>query len=446
MHRALASGRFLPYTTVMTKAQKGNENRIAFPICLFENEGEGSKNVTVSDEIHVVPTGKWEHWSGSEFEITPETITAMVKNFKEAGRKDIPITAGHDNGMSGGELPAVGWFKELTDRGVNGLYAFVEWNAEGMRLFREKQFKYFSAEIAFDFKDLESGREYEALLVGGALTNKPFFKSLKVDPASFSEAEKAVLAFSVPDILNQFNDNNHMDLQALLAKAVGELTAEEKAFIKEHKDELSDDQKVSHAEVIADEPAAKTAEEIEAERVAEETRVGDENEAKGLNRDGSVKEVAASEKKPVNGVVTLSAAEYAALQGKADQGATAFAEVEKMKLEKGFDAITLSATNKTGKFLFKQKDAYVAFMQGLSTKQRDQFTNLVNSMPKAADIFSEIGNDGGVDSTAQKQIDLKVEELRKKDTKLGYSEALKIVLKENPDLEKQATEESASAE
>jgi phage I-like protein len=57
------------------------------------------------------------------------------------------ITAGHDNGGNGGELSAIGWFKELIDRGVSGLYAVVEWTGEGKQLLSDRAFKYFSPEF-----------------------------------------------------------------------------------------------------------------------------------------------------------------------------------------------------------------------------------------------------------------------------------------------------------
>jgi hypothetical protein len=62
--------------------------------------------------------------------IAAADIAQFKKNFDDGVRQDIPIAAGHDKGMSGGELPAVGWFKEAIDRGVNGLYCTVEWTAE----------------------------------------------------------------------------------------------------------------------------------------------------------------------------------------------------------------------------------------------------------------------------------------------------------------------------
>jgi hypothetical protein len=75
----------------------------------------------VPEEIHIVPTGKWGHPAYGEMEITPADIAEFVQNFTRGVRLDIPITAGHDNGMSGGELPAIGWFMEVIDRGTDGL-------------------------------------------------------------------------------------------------------------------------------------------------------------------------------------------------------------------------------------------------------------------------------------------------------------------------------------
>lgn len=216
----------------MSKNKHESQKRIAFPIQIFK-EG-ASAFAEAPEDIHVVPVGKWDHPFYGEFEITTEDIQEFVKNFKDGVRKDLPITAGHDNGMSGGELPAIGWFKELYDRGVKGLYAFVEWTEEGKKLVREGAFKYFSPELYTDYEDPETREKYRNVLVGGALTNKPYFKELE-----------PVAAFSEPTIINQFNlnDSTFMDINTILAKKADELSAEEKAFLKEHKDDLNDEQK-----------------------------------------------------------------------------------------------------------------------------------------------------------------------------------------------------------
>ena len=61
---------------------------------------------------HVVPTGKWQHPAYGEMEISSTDVREFVQNVKNKVRKDLPITAGHDNGTSGGELPAIGWLRE----------------------------------------------------------------------------------------------------------------------------------------------------------------------------------------------------------------------------------------------------------------------------------------------------------------------------------------------
>lgn len=420
----------------MKTEQLDSNQRIAFPVCFFNEESTYSAEL--ASEIHVVPCGKHMHWSGVEFEITSETIAELVKNFKAGARKDIPITAGHDNGMSGGELPAVGWFKELIDHGVNGLYAYVEWTEEGKDLLRKKSFKYFSAELCFDFKDLETGNEYQALLVGGALTNKPFFKKLDMDPTdNFSEEEKAVLSFSVPSVINQFNlQDTNMDLATLLAKAIADLTVEEKAFIVEHKDELTDEQKTSHESVIVDEAPAET----EAEKTArEEKETGDANEAAGLNRDGSVK-VDASEKK----MIQVSASEYAATQAMAQQGAEALMKIKKMELSEKVGKLVFSSANKEGRIAASEQTSVVKFMEGLNATQIDQFVNIVNKLPKTA-MFKEMGDGGdeagGGDAAAKaaKVNELVLAEMKTTPT-LKYAAATKKVLAAHPELATDASE------
>lgn len=417
----------------MKTEQLDSNKRIAFPVCFFSEDTTYSAEL--ASEIHVVPCGKWMHWSGIEFEITSDTIAEIVKNYNAGARKDIPITAGHDNGMSGGELPAVGWFKELIDHGVNGLYAYVEWNEEGKELLRKKSFKYFSAELTFDFKDLETGDEYKALLVGGALTNKPFFKKLDMDPAdNFSEDKMPVLSFSVPDVINQFNLQD-MDLATLLAKAIADLSVEEKAFIVEHKDELTDEQKTSHASVIVDEAPAET----EAEKAArEEKETGDANEAAGLNRDGSAKEVVppvveASENKTVQ----VSASEFAATTAMAQKGAEALAKLKKMELSEKVGKLVLSSSNKNGRIAAAEKGSVVTFMEGLSDTQIDQFVNIMNKLPKTA-MFSEIGDGGDEGAADAKAKANKINELALSEIQahpgMKYAQATKNVLAAHPEL------------
>jgi phage I-like protein len=405
--------------------ERDSKKRIAF-VQLF---AEAAASAAVPEEIHVVPTGTWNHPMYGEMEITPADIAEFVQNFSRGVRLDIPIPAGHDNGMSGGELPAIGWFTELIDRGAAGLYASTKWTAEGKQLLTDGSFKYFSPEFYEQYSDPETGVKYGHVLVGGALTNKPYFKEL----------EPVVAQFSEPDIMNQFNLD--MKLKDILAKEPAKLSELEKAFVKEHKSELNAEQTTAFASVFDESAPAETEEEKAAR---EEKEQGDANEAAGKNRDGSVK-VEASEK----GTVVITAAELAALRSKADKGQEAFSQVETMKLDAEVSKMIFSATNAEGRILPKSKDAIVSFMKTLSEKQRDQFRNIVNALPTSK-MFGELGDAGkqvDASETAVAKIDALVKEaVKASEGKLSYSAALAKVTKENPKLASEYNAEVSGAD
>lgn len=394
------------------KQQRDSKKRIAFPIQLF---AEGS--LAAPEEIHVVPTGTWDHPMYGEMEITSADVAQFVQNFRAKIRKDLPITAGHDTGMGGGELPAIGWFKELIDRGVKGLYAVVEWTQEGKNLLAEGAFKYFSPEFYEEYTDPETQQKYEHVLVGGALTNKPYFKELE-----------PVVAFSEPDIMNQFKEP--MDINIIVAKKPEELSDDEKAFLVEHKAELSEEQKTTFASVVGETAPVETDE----EKAAREAKEAADKAAADAAAAAAEAERQASEAAKGKKIV-MSEGEAKLLREQADKGAKAFAELEKMRAEKAADKFIFSEANKEGRFLPKQKDSLTAFVHSLSEKQRDQFTTLVNGLPKTQ-LFGEIGDGGKEPATG---VVAEVGEAIKKcmsENKLAYSDAMKKVFKENPSLAK----------
>ena len=397
--------------------ERDSKQRIAFVRLL----SEVSASENVPDEIHVVPTGKWQHPVYGEMEITSAHIGEFVQNFKDKVRLKIPITQGHDNGMSGGELPAIGWFDELIDRGVKGLYAVVSWTEEGKRLLREGAFKYFSPEFYEEYSDPETQDVRHHVLVGGAHTNKPYFKELS-----------PVVAFSEPGIIEQFNDT--MNLKTILAKKASELSAEEKTFLREHKEELNDEQKTSFKSVF-DENGGEGA---GGEGGEGGSGAGDGNgdggagEGEGGSNGGQVQ---ASEGKTVQ----ISAAELGALKQAADAGAKALQKIEASERKALIEKLTFSATNTEGRFLPKQSGALESFLKTLSESQRDAFRQIVSNMPKAdVSMFKEIGDSGqeatgGVEDIA-KQVQRLATEKMTANNKLTYSEAVKAVFTEKSEL------------
>lgn len=397
------------------KHQGDSKKRISFQIHLSE-DGSG---VSVPSVIQILPAGEWDHPYFGKFSIGTAEVSKFVANYNGGVRNRIPITQGHDNGMSGGELPAVGWFTDLEDRGMNGLWGGVDWTDEGKALLTSGAFKYFSAEIYMDYTDPETGEEKECVLVGGALTNKPYFKEMQ--PVMFSE--DGIIQFS------KSNDNN-MDLKTILAKNPTDLSTEEKAFVREHKAELSAEETTAFASVLGESAPVET----EDEKTAREAKeLGDANEAKGLNRDGSTKEISASEK----GKKVLTLAEFTALETKANAGEKALAKLELSERQTFAEKMLFSKANATGKFLPKQKDALVGFLTTLSEKQRDQFKNLIDGQPQVQ-IFGEIGDGGNTSSGATaiaKEVDTAVKaKITASEGRLKYSVALAQVYSEQPEL------------
>ena len=395
---------------------------------IFSESGEFPK------EIQVLPIGKWNHPRFGPIVITREDTEQFKQNFDNGLRKDIPITEGHE---SFDEKPAVGWFVELINKGGNGLYASIDWNKKGKTLLSEKSYKYFSPEFYSEYEDPETREIHKNVLVGGALTNKPYFKEL----------EAVVLSEQVINNKLKFND---MTLEEILAKKVEELSAEEKTFLNENKDQLDEAQLETYGSVIEKEETE------EEKKAREEKEAGDANEAKGLNRDGSVKDpvdpkgpadpnpnpdpkdpvdpVNASEfKMNEKGEVIMTSEQAKILTSKANAGYEANKKLEMSEVKIMSDKLTCSEKNSEGKILPKDSEKVFSFMLELTEAQRKTFAELVNSIP-SSQLFNEKGSGQVSEGSAIKEIELKVKTMMSEDKALSYSEAVITVCKENKEL------------
>lgn len=392
-----------------------------FPLEFDESADDATtaNGVRIPSTIHVIPVGRWQHPVYGEIVITDSDIREFAMNFNAGIRKGVFITAGHEGAQ---ELPAVAWFTQVEAR-ETGLWGSVDWNDDGKELLSNKAYKFFSPEFYQQYEDSQTHQQYRNVLTGGALTKEPYFKELT--PIVFSEPK-----------INKFNESNTMNLKDLVAKKLEELTAEEKAFIKEHVAELSDAEKTALTSVIDE---VETAEQKEAREAKEKTdkeaadaaaaekATGDSNEAAGLNRDGTAK-VAGSEK------VQISASELAILRTAADQGKQAFAQLEKQDLDASIAKVVFSETNKNGKFLPKSLTSVRSFMESLNKAQRVAFSTLLNQIP-ASQVFNEIGSGAAAAATTTAEVEVLVKAKMDSNKALKYSEALKMVMSENKGLE-----------
>lgn len=380
----------------------------------------------VPSEIQILIVGEWDHPVYGPFRITTFDVTEFKMNFDRKVRKGVPITAGHEV-MD--EKKAIGWFTEIIDKGQDGLWGKVEWTPEGKTLLQQKSFKYFSPEFFTLYEDPETHEEFRNVLVGGALTNKPYFKQLEA------------IVMSDLGIIKKFNDTN-MDLEQVRAKAVEELTDEDKQLLRDNKDTLSAEDMEKFGSVFEDEQAP-------ADDKPADDKPADDQPADDKPADAPADDAPADDK-PADGeqldaseTVQISAAELAILRTQANKGAKAFEENRRMQIDKEAGALIFNESTGRG-FSPASKEKVFSFMLTLSKTQRKLFSELVAALPKA-NIFGEIGDGGDTNTDADNagaKLQKMASEVSEKE-KLSFSDALAKIVRENPELAKKHEQEMA---
>lgn len=405
-------------TKQFKQLEKNEKCSTSLPFAFDDSKGK----VTIPDEIHLIPIGEWMHDAYGPMIINSADIREFAQNFNQGIRKGVFITAGHEGWT---EQPAVGWITKVEAKS-DGLWGTVEWNEFGKGVLTDKQWKFFSPELVRDYEDPQTHDLYRNVLTGGALTKSPYFKELQA------------IVFSEKNLKGNFNDTN-MNLQELLAKDITTLSDEEKAFIKAHASELTEEQKLSHTAII-DEPAPDTeTDEEKAAREAKEKADGAAAAADDGDPGDGAGDGAGKQDMSEKNMVKISASELAILRAQADKGAQAFKELENNKLDALTSQLIFTEANKAGRFLPKSQGNLRAFMETLNTAQRAKFSELVAAIPKGL-AFNEEGADGAIDGSAQMEVDAKIAKKMESNKNLKYSEALKEVMAENEGLEQRYDE------
>lgn len=130
--------------------------------------------------IHALPFGKYNHPKLGVIDITLEKANRFVENVKKRTRGiDPSVNYNHNN-----EDKAAGWVKDAQVRS-DGLWLHTEWNAAAAQSIKDKEYRYFSAEYSDEWED-NQGDKHQDVIMGGALTNRPFMKNLV--PINLSES------------------------------------------------------------------------------------------------------------------------------------------------------------------------------------------------------------------------------------------------------------------
>jgi phage I-like protein len=360
-----------------------------------------------SSEIEILHAGEWEHPQYGIIRITDDDIDKFIASFNDKVRKvDIAVDQEHMP-----EKGAAGWFKSLkkvVENGKTKLKASVEWTKLGTQLITDGIFKYFSPEFDFQYEDLETHEMFDNVLLGGALTNRPYFKSLA--PVALSENMYAGFTSK----FKEKGGEDTMTKEELKAKLV-----EDPEFALA--DDASEEEKKAFEEAKAE--IAKEAEnEDDAGDEDEDEEGGDEEEDE---EDESVK---GSEKFISKADHVKEMNELKSRLGVAEKKLR-FKEVQEQ-----VDSFVFSESNPDGVILPKNKEAAVKVLMASNEKVAKLFSEFLASLPKvSAKLFKEEGGDEGQANDNQSKIDAEVEKVMKANS-MRYSEALKVVTREKPEL------------
>ncbi len=369
--------------------------------------GEGGRESV----MQILRTGSWEHPTYGTFSISSSDLDEFVKNFEENARGvDLAVDVNHDYGHK-----AVGWIKSLYREG-NALFSRVDWTDEGLELINSKAYRYFSPELHFSYRDEETGDQLKNVLIGGGITNRPFFKGMQAlkmsEPETPSEdASRNSFYFydSDPTMKKTFKELSQT-FAAMATIGAAELDAARLAFtelpegeqeanvsaLKQIEAKFSETPETPAPEATPAPAEAAPAPVAAPETPAPETPAPEAAPAPEVPAEplqASEKDVAAL----VFSTTGMSVEQIKGMQAKFSEmeRAAKFAETSK-KIE----TLVFSESNKGGTILPKAKDKFAQFAAKLSDTLAAEFFEVMAAGNFKAVQFSEVGKETGDDSAA----------------------------------------------
>lgn len=379
-------------------------------------------------EIELLRTGTWHTpWHG-DFEITLADLHEFAANFAKGvglveADKKAPINYAHESWDK-----AAAWVPKVrVDEDREALVAYdIEWTDAAITALKAGEWRYISPEFnprGFPWEDPEAEFEFvDNVLTGAALTNIPLFKKLKPIMASRVPSKPKKADVTSGDGNKPNREGDKMNLEDIRKKQVADLTDEEKTFLGEHKDELTDDERTAFGLVEAPaEPETPETPETpeEPETPAEPTKV---------------------QASAVTGV-QISQDELDKLRADAEAGRLAKAELEQKKAED-----IIGGAIKAGQIKSGDKEKWVKQLLASRGESRTALENLISTLPKNEELGKELGDKGqDVKVEASVELDKRVRKImadaRAEGKQIAYSAARAQVLDADANLKSQLAEE-----
>jgi NACalpha-BTF3-like transcription factor len=393
-----------------------NESNVRFwgfsEVAEFAEHKEYNAGDTV--EIQIMRAGNWKHPMYGEIKVDPTVLKDVKKNFDSNERGiELAVDENHE-----GNHKALAWYRKLTLKGKDALFATVELTKKGAELLTEGAYKYFSPEIVFKKMDEETGKLQTNLLIGGAFTNRPFFKAMQ--PLLASEdgnggeaangdqngnAQKFSSSYILP-----FNYSISMNKFLQLVAQFCELTtisADQKAQLEAAFNEIPENERSTEMQAAFTDIAARFSDEAgragddnadasdKSTADADEGDASDKGEAKAddaaATTDGEAATVSANEDGDGEETISVKASEFKAMQSSL---AKMVRDTRRNALTKSVETMKFSEGNKVGVVLPKHATEVVDFALSLSEVQAEKFLKIVGNLQATASKFSETGSTG----------------------------------------------------
>jgi phage I-like protein len=159
--------------------------------------------------LQAMPLGDYQHPVHGEIKFTAEVLTEYANGVNERIRTaDIDID--YDHKKYGGD--ASGWVKQAEVR-EDGLWLLVEWTKTAAQKIRDKAYKYFSPEFVDRWTHPKTGKTYKNVLLGGAITNRPFLR----DIATLNLTESQMEEFMLEELRKELGLPDDADEAAVIA-------------------------------------------------------------------------------------------------------------------------------------------------------------------------------------------------------------------------------------
>lgn len=385
---------------------------------------QASVNGELPKEIELIHTGSWRTpWHG-DFDVTEADIDEAIGHFdagvyRVRGTEPLPGTLDH----LGGESPAAFRIKALRRDG-DRMIASIDWTVLGKEKIERDEYRYISIEfypssMPFENPEVE-GEMLKNVVTGATLTNDPLLKKLKPVMASARSG-----ASDKPN-----HEGGDMELDKLRVKSLEELSDDEKAFLNEHKADLTDEElKTLGIEETEDEAAAREAAEKEAADKAAAEKAEAEAEA--------AEEAAKLEASALGG---LSAAQVRQLQADAKAGREASLKLAKKEAQE-FVASSIAK----GRIKSDHSDEAVDLLLASAGEQRTRLETFINNLPENPLLEGERGSsEAGEGASVVDRVFAQAQEKVSKGEAQTIGEATRALLKADAGLKKQFQAEQES--